>query len=138
MERALTLGEAAPASNGTQLEAAMTDVMAELQIVADRAGRAGYAKHVADAERLGQNWYRTGLLIVRPPANGLIDVPLPANVMLLDLEDRVAQRFEEAGVNVCDENMSTGRDLLLEPLGNRSRSTADLQAVPPDTHAPCC
>jgi len=80
MERALTLRDAAHASTREQLEAALSDVIAELKIVRDRGGTAN-AEGVANAERLVQSWYRTGLLIGNPPPEGLTEVPLPAHVM---------------------------------------------------------
>jgi methyl-accepting chemotaxis protein len=81
MERELQLQDTAPTSNGALLETAMNDVAAELQVVRERAGKSGHADNVADAERLGQIWYRSGLQIIRPPAGGLTELPLAANVM---------------------------------------------------------
>jgi methyl-accepting chemotaxis protein len=81
MERALLLRDSAHASTNAQLEAAMNDVIAELKIVNERGGKDGHDQVIVDAERLAQTWYRTGLLIVRPPAEGLTKLPLAAHVV---------------------------------------------------------
>src|SRR5215467_4785591 len=81
MERALLLRDSAHASTHPQLEAAMTDVIAELKIVNERGGKDGHDKVIVDAERLAQAWYQTGLLIISPPAEGLTKLPLPAHVV---------------------------------------------------------
>src|SRR5437899_2891207 len=80
MERALLLRDSAHASTHAQLEAAMNDVMAELKIANERGEKGGHDQ-VAIAERLAQAWYRTGLLIVRPPVGGVTELPLPAHVV---------------------------------------------------------
>ena len=120
MERALTLRDAAHASTRGQLEAAMSDVIAELKIVRDRGGTAN-VEGVANAERLVQSWYQTGLLIVNPPPGGLTEVPLPAHVMqqgdavagAIDrvVEDASAYGFEfrsraEANVAALQSNLT--------------------------------
>jgi methyl-accepting chemotaxis protein len=81
MERELLLQDTSPESNGALLETAMNDVLAELKVVSERGGKSGHAENVAAAERLVQIWYRSSLQISRPPAEGLTELPLPANVM---------------------------------------------------------
>jgi methyl-accepting chemotaxis protein len=81
MERELLLRDTSPESDDALLETAMNDVMAELKVVSERGGKSGHAEKVAAAQRLGQMWYRSGLQIIRPPAEGLTELPLPANVM---------------------------------------------------------
>jgi methyl-accepting chemotaxis protein len=80
VERELLVRDSAPASNGALLDAAMGDVLAELKIVSERGGGTGHAEHVAAAQRLAQTWYRSSLQIIRPPAAGLTELPLAANV----------------------------------------------------------
>jgi methyl-accepting chemotaxis protein len=81
MERELLLRDTSPESDDALLETAMNDVMAELKVVSERGGKSGHAGKVAAAERLGQIWYRSGLQIIRPPAEGVTELPLPENVM---------------------------------------------------------
>jgi methyl-accepting chemotaxis protein len=81
MERELLLRDTSPESDDALLETAMNDVMAELKVVSERGGKSGHAEKVAAAERLGQIWYRSGLQIIRPPAEGVTELPLPENVM---------------------------------------------------------
>jgi hypothetical protein len=121
MERALLLQDAGHALNIAELEAAMNNVIAELKIVSDRLGKNGHAQVVANAERLGQTWYRTGLLIVKPPADGLTELPLYAQIMqqgdavaaAIDqvVEDASANGFEfraqaEANVVILRSNLT--------------------------------
>jgi methyl-accepting chemotaxis protein len=81
MERALLLRDAAPASNGPTLEGAMNDVTEELTIVKERLAQAGRPELIAKAENLVLDWYRSGLQVIRPPADGATEPPSPATVM---------------------------------------------------------
>jgi methyl-accepting chemotaxis protein len=77
MERALLLSD----TQSDDLQDAVNDVLEELKVVRERAGPAGHANRVADAEKLVQDWHRTGLQIIRPPASGLTELPLAPNVI---------------------------------------------------------
>jgi methyl-accepting chemotaxis protein len=81
MERELLLRDTLSESNGALLDAAMNDVMAELKVVNERGGKTGLAANIAAAEQLAQAWFRTGQQIISPPARGLTEMPLSANVM---------------------------------------------------------
>jgi hypothetical protein len=75
MDRGLMLREAAPASNIAALEAAVKEVAEELKVVAERMSRSGSADGIKKAEGLAQEWYQSGLRILRPPADGLLALP---------------------------------------------------------------
>jgi methyl-accepting chemotaxis protein len=80
MERGLSLQEAAPESNNAILEASMNEVMEELKVVKERIAEADPAGAVAKAEKLAQDWYRTGMQVIKPPASGLTLLPLSTTV----------------------------------------------------------
>jgi methyl-accepting chemotaxis protein len=80
MERGLSLREAAPESNSAALEASMHEVMEELKVVRERSAAPSAAAAVVEAEGLAQDWYRTGLQIIKPPAGGLTQLPLATAV----------------------------------------------------------
>jgi methyl-accepting chemotaxis protein len=80
MERGLSLREAAPESNSAALEASMHEVMEELKVVRERSAAPSAAAAVVEAEALAQDWYRTGLQIIKPPAGGLTQLPLATAV----------------------------------------------------------
>ena len=81
MERGWLLRDEARKSNDALLKAAMGDVVEDLTIVRERLAQAGHAQRVGDALNLAQNWYRMGLQIARPPANGPAELPSSTGVM---------------------------------------------------------
>jgi methyl-accepting chemotaxis protein len=81
MERALLLRDVAPQAGGGAFEALMNEVLEELKVVKERSVRPGRSETIAVTERLAQSWYRTALQIIKPPADGLTELPLPMNVM---------------------------------------------------------
>jgi methyl-accepting chemotaxis protein len=116
MERELLLRDSLSESDGALLEAAMNDVTAELKIVSERGGKAGHAANVATAEQLAQAWYRTGQQIIRPPADGLTELPLSANVM--QQADAVATAIDQ----VVEEASAYGFEF-------RSQAEANVMAL---------
>jgi methyl-accepting chemotaxis protein len=55
-------------------------VLEELKIVGERLARAGRADVITNAQNLTLDWYRTGSQIIKPPAEGLTQLPFPADV----------------------------------------------------------
>jgi methyl-accepting chemotaxis protein len=78
MERELLLRD--DLSNGAILDGAVNDVTAELKIVGERERKLGHAENIATALKLVELWHRAGLQILRPPAGGITELPLVANV----------------------------------------------------------
>ena len=77
MERGMLLGETA--SNVAVLEAAMKELSASLAIVAS-AAKPRSADAVRKASSLAQDWYEAGLKIVKPPVEGVTELPTPMSV----------------------------------------------------------
>ena len=92
MERALLLRDAAPASRGSTLEGAINDVTEELKIVKERMAQAGRAELIAKAENLILDWYRTGLQVIKPPADGSTEPP--SSTMVMQKADAVATAID--------------------------------------------
>jgi methyl-accepting chemotaxis protein len=80
MERGLSLQQGAPEFDATILEAAMNEVTEELKVVKERTAEAGPAGRVVKAQALAQDWYRTGMQVLKPPAGGLTLLPLSTTV----------------------------------------------------------
>jgi methyl-accepting chemotaxis protein len=78
MERGITQNDRAlPATVGT-LEKTMTELLSELDVVTQRMPQ--FKAEVAGARAAVQKWYETGLKIVKPPASGLTEIPMPMTV----------------------------------------------------------
>jgi methyl-accepting chemotaxis protein len=80
MERGLMLRDGAPKSNIAVLEAAMKEVREELKVVAERMSGA-QAETVKKAQAQAQQWYEAGIKILKPPAGGLLELPLTTNLL---------------------------------------------------------
>lgn len=80
MEHALLLGDGTAGPNGTALDREFNDLLEEFKTVRERV-RPDHVERVEATERRAQDWYRTALLIIRPPTAGLTEVPLPMHVM---------------------------------------------------------
>jgi plastocyanin len=78
MERALLLPDATLKAEVATLEAAMSDVFQDMKTIE----RMGLARSTSFKNAEGQirDWYESGLKIVRPPADGLVEVPMPMSV----------------------------------------------------------
>jgi methyl-accepting chemotaxis protein len=81
MERGLLMREAAPPNNIAALENAMKDVFEDLKIVAQRMSAAQSVDGVNKAEKLAREWYQAGLGILKPPAQGLVALPVATSVL---------------------------------------------------------
>jgi methyl-accepting chemotaxis protein len=93
MKRGLSLQQAAPESNTAILEASVNEVMEELKVVKQRTAEAGPAGRVAKAEAMTQDWYRTGMQVIKPPAEGLTQLPL--STALSRQADEVASAIDQ-------------------------------------------
>jgi methyl-accepting chemotaxis protein len=92
MERGLLMRESAPPTNIATLEAAMKDVFEELKVVAERMQGSHSADGVKQAEKLAREWYQAGLGIIKPPAEGLVNLPVATAV--LNKADAVGESLE--------------------------------------------
>jgi methyl-accepting chemotaxis protein len=92
MERGLLMRESAPPNNIATLEAAMKDVFEELKVAAERMKGSESADSVKDAEKVAREWYQAGMGIIRPPAQGVVQLPMANSV--LGKADAVAEAID--------------------------------------------
>jgi methyl-accepting chemotaxis protein len=93
MERGLIMRENAPPKNLATLEAAMKEVTEELKVVAERMSESDAADGIKTAERLAREWYQNGLLVLKPPAGGLRE--LPDTNAIMSKADAVAEAIDQ-------------------------------------------
>jgi methyl-accepting chemotaxis protein len=122
MERKLLLNDAA---GSDALDSAVNDVVEELKIVAERTVQASHAPAIADAERLAQDWYRAGLRIIKPPAGGLTELPMAADV--LRQADAVAAAIDQVVEDASADGFAFRSDA--EAAVARSRSSLVILAL---------
>ena len=79
MERAFLLGEAAPRTNVAMLEAAMKELNDYLASVAS-AAKPRSADAARKAASLAHDWYQAGSKVIRPPAEGVVELPSLASL----------------------------------------------------------
>lgn len=79
MERGLLLGETASKSNVAVLEAAMKELSEHLAIVGS-AAKPRSADAVRKVSSLAQDWYEAGLKIIKPPVEGVTELPTHISV----------------------------------------------------------
>ena len=91
LDHAMLLREAAPKRDLAMLEAAMKDVFGDLAALERTASQS--ADVVKKAGDLAQDWYAAGLKIVKPPAEGVTELPLPMKVR--DKADAVAAALDQ-------------------------------------------
>ena len=81
MERGLLMRESAPPNNTAMLEATMKDVFEELKVAAERMKGSESADSVKNAEKLAREWYQAGMGIMKPPAQGVVQLPMATSVL---------------------------------------------------------
>src|SRR5215475_2570616 len=74
MDRALMLPDLTPTTNIIALEVAMHGMRTELRALEQISPSADAVKKAVD---LAQDWHRSGAKVVNPPAEGVIDLPMP-------------------------------------------------------------
>jgi hypothetical protein len=79
MERAMLLREANPATSIAALDAAMKDLSVHLVAIERMLGPQP-SETAKSAKSLVQAWYSDGMKIIKPPEEGLLEVPFPMNV----------------------------------------------------------
>ncbi|HKA70997.1 MAG TPA: hypothetical protein VKE26_04280 [Xanthobacteraceae bacterium] len=74
MDRALMLPDLTPTTNIIALEVAMHGMRTELKALEQISPSADAVKKAVD---LAQDWHRSGSKVVNPPAEGVVDLPMP-------------------------------------------------------------
>jgi methyl-accepting chemotaxis protein len=92
MERRLLLREAASGSGVAALQAGMKDVNEELKVVTERLGQSRSTDSVSKADGLARDWFQAGMQIIKPPAQGLTE--LPSSAAVIAKGDAVAEAID--------------------------------------------
>ena len=79
MEVGILLLDGAPKTNFSRLEAATASLALELDAL-ERLPQHQSNMAVKNAKALVQDWYQAGLKIIKPPAQGVYDLPFPVTV----------------------------------------------------------
>jgi hypothetical protein len=79
MERDMLLRDRASKSEIQALEAQVAALISELDTV-ERSRQPGAADLAGGALSLARDWHQQGLKIINPPAEGLLELPLPTSV----------------------------------------------------------
>jgi len=79
MELQVLLLDGAPKKNFSTLEAATVSLGLELDAL-ERLPQNQSNTSIKNAKALVQDWYETGLKIIKPPAQGVSDLPFPVTV----------------------------------------------------------
>jgi diguanylate cyclase (GGDEF)-like protein/PAS domain S-box-containing protein len=121
MERALALPDKVPDDEVLQIDELVEDVLDDLRIVRDRVNDEAVLGSLDTAQSSVRNWYDAGLKILRPPPQGLMELPLAvmvsrqADLAAAALDDVVemgaARGFEFRSVS--DAAVSTSRSRML-------------------------
>jgi len=79
MERGLVLRDAAPKANIETIDSAVDELSRHLAAI-EQTAQYPARDSIKQASGLVQDWYATGLKIIRPPAEGIIELPTSINV----------------------------------------------------------
>jgi hypothetical protein len=79
MELGILLLDGAPKANSSTIEAATATLFLELEAL-ERLPQNQSNMSIKDAKALVQDWYQAGLKIIKPPAQGVHDLPFPVTV----------------------------------------------------------
>jgi len=102
IERRLLLQGEDRKSNDAPFKSTMNDVMEDLMIVKERLNQTGYVQRADTTQQLASDWYRMGLQIIEPPAEGLTMLPLSTNVTrLADAVTAAIDRLVEDASEYC-------------------------------------
>jgi methyl-accepting chemotaxis protein len=80
MERGMVLRDATSAATLARIEDAMKQFIADLSIVRERMSGAGANGEIDRVKSLGEDWFRMGLSHLKPPAGGVVQLPVPSVV----------------------------------------------------------
>lgn len=116
MDRGLQVGEAAPTANVAAVDAAMKHLRLHLDILASIA-KPRTAAAVKKASGLTQEWYEAGLKIIKPPIEGVLELPAP--VTMHAKADAVAAALEV----VIEDAVGALKPVALTPAPRKVRAT---------------
>jgi methyl-accepting chemotaxis protein len=80
IERALILRDATSPADVARIETSMKQLVADLSIVRERMSGAGTDAEIDRAKSLAEEWLKMGLSHLKPPAGGVVQLPVPSAV----------------------------------------------------------
>jgi methyl-accepting chemotaxis protein len=113
MERGLILRDSASPSNVTLIDESMKQFVSDIKIARERMSSAASGGEIDKALSLAEDWLRLGMSVLKPPAGGLVQLPLTS------------------AVNAKGDDVMNAIDLVVEAAsayGFEFRSQAELSA----------
>src|SRR5262245_29436223 len=113
VEKAIILREAATAADFALIDRSMKQFASDMGIVQERmAGATGFDDGNAKVLPLVDDWYKTGMSYLKPPATGVTQLPLPQVVIakgaaVSEAIDVVVENASAYGLNFRSEAEST-------------------------------
>jgi methyl-accepting chemotaxis protein len=80
IERGLILRDATSPADVARIETSMKQLVADLSIVRERMSGAGTDAEIDRAKSLAEEWLKMGLSHLKPPAGGVVQLPVPSAV----------------------------------------------------------
>jgi hypothetical protein len=121
MELGVLLLDSAPRTNLSTLEAATASLSLELDAL-ERLPQNQSSTAIKDAKAAVQDWYQAGLKIIKPPAQGVYELPFPATV---EAKANVVARALDQLIEEADApKVSRKRTQVINPSSGRSSANA--------------
>ncbi len=121
MELGILLLDSAPRTNLSTLEAATASLILELDAL-ERLPQNQSSTSIKDAKASVQDWYQAGLKIIKPPAQGVYELPFPATV---EVKANVVARALDQLIEEADApKVSRKRTMMMNPSSGRSPANA--------------
>ena len=120
VERAVLLREVPPEAAVTAIESGMQQFLADLQIVSERMADADPDGQVGKTKALAESWFAMAMGYLKPPAQGLPELPVPAAFLARADEvrsaiDLVVEAASAYGFDFRTQAESSGRGLADQP-----------------------
>ena len=121
MERRFSQQGAGRQYDDAALKGAINDVMEDLTVVERRLTQADHLKRLSEAKQLIQDWYRMGLQVKEPPADGVAQGPLSTAVM--SRADTVAAAIDRVVEDASEYGFKFRSQAKAEVAASRSNLT---------------
>jgi hypothetical protein len=127
MELGILLLDSAPRTNLSTLEAATASLILELDAL-ERLPQNQSSTSIKDAKASVQDWYQAGLKIIKPPAQGVYELPFPATV---EVKANVVGRALDQLIEESEPRSSTRRLGIRLPMQAATAVLASKQSLLP-------
>ena len=116
MELGILLLDSAPRTNLSTLEASTASLILELDAL-ERLPQNQSSTSIKDAKTSVQDWYQAGLKIIKPPAQGVYELPFPATVEAK--ANMVARALDQLIEEADAPKVSRKRTQVINPSSGR-------------------